>query len=395
MNKKQVYSYLSLFTGAENFTLFTEEDLRFIEYHLSRQEEKDNTSRDQQGNWDFTYTDFDFSRPYLDEFVITRLKENYIARKNIWKNNKPFAIWLTHDLDLVSDQDPVQLNRKYKKLLPWSNSKIEKITATLYLYITWFRSFFKHKKDLLWHYEKWFYLEKHFQFTSTWFVFARPPLAQEHLYDCSYIFNDTFVFMGERILVSDFIKYLHTHYYEVGLHGSYNSALNANLLKTQKNAVENETGAPVDTTRQHFLRFDINTTPAVQEESGFKTDSTLGFKRNVGFRAGTCYPFYINNAVLEIPMIIMDTSLFRSMNLNLDEAMARKKILDMFNKVERAGGCLTINFHPNNFIEPVWWRTYEFILEEAKKRNAHCTSAREMQLLVEERISRLADVVIS
>lgn len=385
MDKKQVYSYLSLFTNPDNFGLFSDADLQFIEYHLSRKEERDNPSRDPQDNWDFPYTDSDFSHPFVDEFVISKLKAQGIERKSIWKNNKPFAIWLTHDLDLVSDQDPLSLNRNYKKILQISKSKVERLFAYVYFYITWFRSFFKHKSDLLWHYEKWVYIEKQFDFTSTWFVYSQPPPSDQHLFDCNFVFDDIMVFMGQRITVREFIKYLHDHYYEIGVHGSYYTWRNAAMLKSQKQQLEEVIGTTVEATRQHFLHFDINATPVVHEEAGFKTDSTIGFNRTIGFRAGTCYPYYITNKVLEIPMTIMDVSLFRNMNLNLDGATAKKRILEMFDRVERAGGCLTINFHPNNFIHPLWWDTYNFILEEAKSRNAHCTTAREMQLLVEEK----------
>jgi len=69
--------------------------------------------------------------------------------------------------------------------------------------------------------------------------------------------------------------------------------------------------------RNHYLKFKVPETWGLPKEAGFKYDTTLGYADCVGFRNGMCHPFkpfdlninsYIN--ILEIPLIIMDRTLF-------------------------------------------------------------------------------------
>ena len=60
---------------------------------------------------------------------------------------------------------------------------------------------------------------------------------------------------------------------------------------------------------QHFLHYDIRTTPAVHAEAGSKYDSTIGFNDNVGFRFGTCYPYHLYDLKAEKELPIMEISL--------------------------------------------------------------------------------------
>lgn len=82
--------------------------------------------------------------------------------------------------------------------------------------------------------------------------------------------------------------------------------------------------------RQHYLHYDIRVTPAVHAEAGFKYDSTLGFNDNVGFRFGTCYPWYLYDlkekkevSVIEIPLIVQDGAMLnQAKGMRLDEDTA-------------------------------------------------------------------------
>jgi hypothetical protein len=141
--------------------------------------------------------------------------------------------------------------------------------------------------------------------------------------------------------------------------------------------------------RQHCLHFDIETTPSVISSCGIKVDSSLGFNRSIGFRAGTSYPYFLTQKdgikldLLELPMHIMDSSLFRADCLALDENLAKKKCLNLINHVERVGGCLTINFHPNYITNKSWWSTFEFLVKELKERDIFCLRPENIIGLVE------------
>src|SRR5439155_19917609 len=126
-------------------------------------------------------------------------------------------------------------------------------------------------------------------------------------------------FRGERIRVADMMRTLHEEGFDVGLHGSYNSAVVPGRLVQEKQALEQAIGAAVTTTRQHFIHWDVRTTPRLQAEAGFTADSTLGFNRNVGYRTGTSLPVRWLDLergepfdLLELPLVVHDGALLRA-----------------------------------------------------------------------------------
>jgi hypothetical protein len=47
-------------------------------------------------------------------------------------------------------------------------------------------------------------------------------------------------------------------------------------------------------------------------------------------------------------------------------------------RVQAAGGCLTLNWHPNFIIEPLYWNTYTALLKEAARRDPWCGTLRDI-----------------
>ena len=91
------------------------------------------------------------------------------------------------------------------------------------------------------------------------------------------------------------------------------------------------------------MRFDIKSTWDQLIKSGFKIDSTFGYHNIPGFRNGMCHPFIpysVNNNsfldIIEIPIMIMDTTLFKHLNLNHDNAFKLVKII--IDKVKKLNG---------------------------------------------------------
>ena len=182
--------------------------------------------------------------------------------------------------------------------------------------------------------------------------------------------------------VAEMMRSIRSEGCEVSIHGSIESALDWEILAEQKRRVEAVLGESTLTTRQHYLRYDVRKTPAVQAKAGLIADCTLGFNRACGFRAGTSFPYWIEGeggaAVLEVPMHIMDGALFTPNAMELSEDMARSYCLTLLDAVEKVGGCLTLNWHPNSISNPVWWRTYCFLVSEASRRGAWGCSCAEL-----------------
>lgn len=362
--------------GANAFALFSAEERDWISDSLLRKEEFDLSHRDQWGNWDFNFTTEDYKVPYVDELVTRRLIEKGVSRQSIWPNGKKFAFWLTHDLDVVSSADPKILNRMQKKVARNSGDKTQKVLQGIHASYNYVRKVKPYTQDPLWVYEKWVDLEKEFGFDSTFFVFSRPSNEKDvHVYDCDFVFDDRIKYRGGSCSVAEYIQVLSKEGMEVGLHGSYLSWNNSDLLIEQKRIIESILDKPIVAARQHFLHFDIDKTPEALVRAGIKVDSTLGFNRSVGFRAGTSFPFTIFNGLMEVPQIIMDGALFNDNSLDYNEQLAQLEIERVLDRVEKVGGCLTINFHPNYLLNPTYWNTYKFILNALKSRDAACMNA--------------------
>ena len=78
----------------------------------------------------------------------------------------------------------------------------------------------------------------------------------------------------------------------VGLHPSYFSSVNTAELNSEAKIISNKLGNEVQFSRQHYLKFNIKTTPGQLMQNNIVTDFSMGFASGAGFRAGTCHPFY-------------------------------------------------------------------------------------------------------
>jgi hypothetical protein len=357
-------------------------DIQYVLSVLRHDEEKENSARDEWGNWEYHLTSKTVGIPYLDNFILEKADAAKITRASVWPGNSPFAFCLTHDLDVISENDPVQLNRRYYRMLK-ASSGIKKISAAAYYIYTALRSRLKPvANDPLWHLEKWCDLEKSYGYSSTFYIYVAD--RDLHIYDCDLMLEDSVMFRKRRMKLSGLIRELHFEGFETGLHGSYLSFNDLTVFMHQKTMLESVIGEPVTTTRQHFLHYDIHKTPEIHKRSGIQTDSSLGFNRAVGFRAGTCYPYYIAEGVLEVPQILMDGALFNTNSHAYNESQAIDKIKTVIDAVEYSGGCLVVNYHPNYLNREAWWNSYRFLLQELKRRNACCMSMENIYKLAKQ-----------
>jgi hypothetical protein len=359
---------------------------------LSRREELDTSLRDTWGNWDWQYAERqregNLYVPSLDKEIIRRLsRDSCELIKPKWPNGKSFAIVLTHDVDLVSEtilstRGVLQRIKNYRTARQyWLAIRhglvfTKRIATQMICGAT---------KDPLWHYEDWMKIEDQYGFKSTFYFFPS-ILIKPHLWDCTYKFSDRIVFDSRPMHVSDMIREMYAAGWDIGLHGSYHSATNEDILRAEKQQLEDVLGSAVTSTRQHYLHYDIQLTPGIQHRCGITNDSTHGFNRAIGFRSGTTFPYYCwdhqtgsSTNVLEIPMHVMDVSLFSPSGLEYNQALAVRHALQLMDQVESIGGCLCINWHPNYINVQKYWNAYSAILSEAAIRNAWGCSAKELE----------------
>ncbi len=375
MNKR-LEMYLAQFGLGINNHPFTSDELEYIDNQLQHRSEVELNKFDVFGNYNEELIE-NFDSPYLDEFV---LKKNGGVKCMKWPDNKPFAVCLTHDVDRVVAYSPQSFLRDLKKRLIFSQSSKEKFWLRLNILKTSIKSIiYKRKSDDITGYEKWVQIEQDYGVKSTYFFFVRPPVKDIQFKDCDYLLEDEFLFDNRFISVKEYIKILLNSGHEIGLHGSFKSMLDKSVFQLQKRTIESIIKQEVVSTRQHYLRYNHQTTPEIHIESNIEIDSSLGLNMFVGFRNGSSYPYPIevNGKYLwELPLIFMDSSIYRNSDNNLNSA--KKKAEDIINKIEKTGGCLTINFHPDYVNIPDYINLYRFILDETKKRNAYFGTAKEI-----------------
>jgi hypothetical protein len=118
--------------------------------------------------------------------------------------------------------------------------------------------------------------------------------------------------------------------------------------------------------RMHWLCFD-ESSPRILEDAGFRYDSTAGYNRTIGYRAGTHQVIKPKGAttLLELPLHIQDTALLQAGRFTFrasDEALERcRTIID---NAARYGGVLTVLWHTRSLApERQWGAVYTKLLD--------------------------------
>lgn len=166
--------------------------------------------------------------------------------------------------------------------------------------------------------------------------------------------------------------------FEIGLHPSYFAYAHPGYMQQEAAHLAEVMGTAPTAVRQHYLCFEAPTTPRLQAGAGFEVDSTLGFAMQEGFRFGTCHPFQLfdipRNAPLplwEMPLLLMETTLFNRRHLTVDEAIAQTRTL--LHTCRRFGGvCVTLwhNIIYDPLDAPGWHRHFEATLDDALELGA-------------------------
>lgn len=124
------------------------------------------------------------------------------------------------------------------------------------------------------------------------------------------------------------LQYLSQHG-DIGLHPSYASNTNDNLLKREYDLLSDGIGHPVTKSRQHFLMLRFPQTYRRLLALGIKEDYSMGWASQPGFRAGTSRPFlwydWQHHEFTDLtvyPFAAMDGTLHEYAGLSTDQALA-------------------------------------------------------------------------
>ena len=118
-------------------------------------------------------------------------------------------------------------------------------------------------------------------------------------------------------------------FFKVGLHPSYSSSLNKEMIVKEKTRLESITGTEINISRQHFLKFSLPHTYQYLLTAGITEDYSMGFADAPGFRAGICSPYYFYDLRTEkvtslkiFPITCMEGNFLKYMKVNREQAIA-------------------------------------------------------------------------
>lgn len=185
--------------------------------------------------------------------------------------------------------------------------------------------------------------------------------------------------------VTEQIKTLEEGGFEIGLHPSYHAHNHPGYLIEERDELERILSSPLESVRQHYLRFDPVSTPVIHGSAGFRIDSTLGFAESEGFRRGTCLPFRLYDLVedraldvWEMPLAIMESALFSRKGLDTDEAVtATVKILETCRRFRGACVVLWHNVLWDELDFPGWGSHFTRVLDLARDMGGGIVSLRD------------------
>jgi hypothetical protein len=155
---------------------------------------------------------------------------------------------------------------------------------------------------------------------------------------------------------------------EVGIHLSYDTFHSPERFHTEVSALQELLGERRLGGRQDYLRWSPDTW-VKWDSVKLAYDASVGFADQVGFRAGTSYPFRPwllsedrEADLIEIPLMATDSALFGYLRLPPEQALAR--LLDCVARCKVVGGVFTVVWHNTTMLHDAHAATYRNLLDE-------------------------------
>jgi len=312
-----------------------------------------------------------FDRPYANLLI-----EGFCEWvRKAWPNALPArerktVIHLTHDIDAVHKalririkQGAVQGINACRSL---AKGRLKKTAAHLAG-----GSRFLFGRDHYWHLDAICRLEAQHEIRSTLHVFAGVPVRGLGRQSKRIFFDPPYNIFKHNVL-RETLRKRHAEGWRIGLHQSFDAWQDADLMKAERNRLEDALGGiAVTCCRQHWLRFSLMHTWQAQHEAGFEMDGTLGFNDRPGFRAGLASAFYpydhANNkahSIRTVPLVLMDAHLYNNDNLGT-ESSRYKMIQHLLEDIDAVKGEAGILWHQRVWASDYGWdTTYLYLLEK-------------------------------
>ncbi len=326
-------------------------------------------NRSVQKYWDFTET------PVVDVYceLLQKMLELFLVefmRITTWHDDKRFAVSISHDVDYwdfwTKEHRSFVLRYNLKRIFKQPLNAIYKaFSHTIDKQLT--SDPYKRMKHLV---KK----EEQRGVIPTYFLLTKSDFKDTRM---NYFGNPDY-----RKDINNLLGKC-----DIALHGSPESAFHENILQKEWDSIKSG-GYDAIGYRAHTLSFHYQQTFTILEKLGICYDATLGYWEHIGFRAGVSFPFYPFNIaenrpfrVLEIPLIVMDTTLLSTKAMNLTTIQAFRRIKRLIHRANLFKSHISILWHNTTF-DPVdfpgWGPLYWKIIREVKHQGGWICSLRQV-----------------
>lgn len=165
------------------------------------------------------------------------------------------------------------------------------------------------------------------------------------------------------------IKDIHKAGHTIGIHPSYASANNIEIVKKEIAILEKIIGAKITTSRQHYLKMEMPITYQNLIQLGITHDFTMGYSQVFGYRASTSKPFFwydINNEqqteLTIVPFCTMDVVHKQFLKQNVEDTLAISEKIKQ--QIKSIGGNFCFVFHNESLSEHRGWQGWKAVFEQ-------------------------------
>lgn len=331
-------------------------------FMLSRWEEKNCQDLDIHGRFKYknsvAFKEGFITIPIVDEYALILRKVLYMLFPNVDLGKNHFKIKISHDIDNI---------RRFKNLAHSFRSLGGDLLKT--------KSIDLAVKSLSEYKNSYKYPEKDPYFLA---IFELAQISLDYEIDGAFYFQtsdksdyDSGYAMDNYIIKC--IEFLQDRGFEIGFHPGYYTFNNYQKFMEEKNKLDKILGYKKFGGRQHYLRFDVNTTWQYWEKARLKYDSTLGYAEQEGFRCGTSHPFRPFDLdedreidIIEVPLIAMDGTIKTYRGLSPETGL--NSLLDLKNKCEEVEGIFTLLWHNTSVYRNHWDEWIEKVYKEILQR---------------------------
>ena len=155
----------------------------------------------------------------------------------------------------------------------------------------------------------------------------------------------------------------------LGIHPSYGAFENMDQVRTEKNRLREIINEEITASRQHFLRLKIPDTYHTLIAAGIQEDYSMGFADNIGFRAGTSFPYPFfdlktnqKTTLMIHPFVYMDSAIKDYLNWDIETGI--EEIQSLKEKVAEVGGQFIFIWHNSSIHNSGEWKGWSALLDQ-------------------------------